>query len=272
MKALVKTCVLATSVLGSPVDATETDAMDSSALDDLAKKLLNPVAALVSVPVQSNFEFDGGPDGDGFKYQLNLQPVIPITLNEDWNLISRTILPFVHQNDMTAAGGSETGLGDTVQSVFFSPVEPTSGGLIWGVGPVLQLPTATDELLGEEKWGSGPTAVALKQQGSWTYGALVNHVWSFAGASDRREVNRSFLQPFVSYTTKTQTSYTLNAESAYDWNGEQWIVPVNAMITQVLKIGDQPLSLQLGGKYYAEAPDAAPDWGIRFAVTLLFPK
>jgi hypothetical protein len=156
--------------------------------------------------------------------------------------------------------------------LFFSPVKPTERGWIWGAGPVLQIPTATDDLLGEEKWGAGPTAVILKQQGPWTYGVLANHIWSFAGTDSRADVNRTFLQPFVSYTTKTFTTFGANTESAYDWEGEQWSVPLNASVQQLLKVGKQIIALQLGGRYYAEGPSGGPDWGLRFQVTFLFPK
>lgn len=146
---------------------------------ELAKKLSNPVAALISVPLQNNLDFGAGPAGDGFQYKLSI-PVIPISVNSNWNVISRTILPYVYQEDMIGTS-SQTGLSDAVQSLFFLPKEPTRGGWIWGAGPVFLLPTATDDLLGSEKWGIGPTAVVLKQQHGWTYGALVNHIWSFAG-------------------------------------------------------------------------------------------
>ena len=125
-------------------------------------------------------------------------------------------------------------------------MKPTPGGWIWGAGPVLQIPTATDDLLGEEKWGAGPTAVVLRQQGPWTYGALINHVWSFAGESGRSDVNRTFLQPFVSFTTKTITSFGMNTESTYDWQGSQWTLPLNVFVQQLLKVGKQPIALQLG--------------------------
>jgi len=237
----------------------------------LAKATLNPIASLISVPLQNNFDWGGGPNDDGFQYKLTVQPVIPISLDEKWNLISRTILPYVYQDDVMG-DSSQSGLADTVESLFFSPVKPTKSGWIWGAGPVLQLPTATDDLLGEEKWGAGPTAVVLKQQGRWTYGALVNHVWSFAGESGREDVNRTFLQPFVSCTTKTFTSFGLNTESTYDWQREQWTVPVNAFVQQLLKVGKQPISLQVGGRYYAEGPSEAPEWGLRFQMSFLFPK
>ena len=155
---------------------------------ELAKTLANPIGALISVPFQNNFDFGGGPAGDGFQYKLNLQPIVPITLNQDWLLISRTILPFVYQENIVGTS-SQSGLADTLQSLFLSPVKPTQGGWIWGAGPALLLPTATDDLLGAEKWGAGPTAVVLKQQNGWTYGARANHVWSIASESERAEVN-----------------------------------------------------------------------------------
>lgn len=238
---------------------------------EMAKTLANPIGNLISVPFQSNFDFGGGPAGDGFQYKLNLQPIYPIALNEDWNLISRTILPVVYQENIVGTS-SQGGLADTLQSLFLSPAKPTPGGWIWGAGPALLLPTATDDLLGAEKWGAGPTAVALKQQNGWTYGALANHVWSFAGESSRADVNATFLQPFISFTTKQATTFTLNTESTYDWSNEQWAVPVNGVVQQLVKIGKRPIAFSLGGRYYAERPAEGPDWGLRFAVIFLFPK
>jgi hypothetical protein len=238
---------------------------------ELAKKLSNPVAALISVPFQSNFEFGGGPNNDGFRYTLNIQPVVPISLNTNWNLISRTILPIISQHDMVGTS-SQSGLGDTTQSLFFSPKAPTHGGWIWGAGPAFLIPTATDDLLGTGKFGLGPTTVVLKQEHGWTYGALVNHIWSVAGEGDRPDVSSTFLQPFLSFTTSKQATFVLNTESSYDWKNEQWTVPINLMVAQLVKIGKTPVQFQLGGKYYAEGPSGAPEWGIRFAVILLFPK
>ncbi len=238
---------------------------------ELAKQLQNPIASLISLPIQNNFDFGAGPDGDGFQYKVNVQPVIPFALSEDWNLITRTILPIVYQENIVGTS-SQDGLADTLESLFLSPTKPTKGGWVWGAGPAFLLPTATDDLLGAEKWGAGPTAVVLKQQKGWTYGALANHIWSFAGESGRADVNATFLQPFLSYTTKTFTSFTVNTESTYDWEGEQWTVPVNVMVQQLVKIGKQPVAFQLGYRYYADKPDNGPDWGLRFAVTFLFPK
>ncbi len=257
-----------TAVLGMTV--TSAQAQESAA--DLAKKLSNPIASLISVPFQANYDSGYGPN-DGDKYTINIQPVIPFTLNEDWNVISRTILPVVWQNDIAGPSGHQFGLGDTTQSFFFSPKKPTAGGIIWGVGPAFLLPTATDDLLGGEKWGAGPTGVILKQSGPWTYGALANHIWSFAGDDDRSDINATFLQPFVSYTTKDAWTFTLNTESTYDWESKEWSVPINFNISKLVKVGKQPISLGAGVRYWAESPDNGPDgWGARLVVTFLFPK
>jgi len=240
---------------------------------DIAKQLANPVASLISVPLQFNFDDGYGTDGDGSIMRLNVQPVIPFSLNEDWNVISRTILPVVDQQDFPFDGYDEFGLGDTVQSLFFSPKAPTSGGWIWGVGPALLLPTATDEFLGGEKWGIGPTAVALKQFGPWTFGALANHIESFAGDSDRADVSATFLQPFLTYITPKQTTFAVNTESTYDWESRKWSIPLNVQANQLLKLGDQLVQVGGGVRYWVQTPDAGPDgWAFRLNFVLVFPK
>lgn len=240
---------------------------------DLAKQLANPLAALISMPIQLNYDEDFGLDDDGSVLRINVQPVIPFSLSDDWNVISRTILPIVSQQDVPFSGVSEFGLGDTVQSVFFSPKAPTASGWIWGAGPVLLLPTATDEVLGAKKWGAGPTAVALKQAGPWTYGGLVNHIESFAGDSDRADISATFVQPFLTYITKTKTTFAVNTESTYDWKNKKWSIPINFSVSQLLKFGNQPLQVGAGVRYWAATPDTGPEgWGIRLQLTLLYPK
>jgi hypothetical protein len=255
--------LLLTALLPLPVMGAESD-------DELAKAALNPIAALISVPLQNNWDFGIGP-ADARRYTLNVQPVIPFTLNSELNLITRTIIPYIHAESPVMNGDDKSGLGDIVQSFFFSPKKPV-GGWIVGAGPVFLYPSASDDALGSKKWGAGPTAVLLKQDSGFTYGLLFNHLWSFAGDDERANVSATFLQPFFSYTTKKFTTFGLNTESTYDWQNSQWTVPINATVTQMLKIGGQPLTLQLGYRYYAEKPQDGPDWGLRFTVTFLFPK
>ena len=240
--------------------------------DELAKQLSNPVAALISVPLQLNYDEGYGAGGDGERYTLNIQPVVPISLNEHWNVISRTILPVIHQDDVIA-GDSSSGLGDTTQSLFFSPKKPTASGWILGAGPAFLLPTATEDELGTEQWAIGPTIVALKQTADgWTYGALWNYLVSVAGDDDRADVNSTFIQPFLSKGLGKGRTATINLESSYDFEGEHWTVPVNLMYSKVTKIGNQMVSFAGGARYYLDAPPGGPDWGVRFVVTLLYPK
>jgi hypothetical protein len=265
---------LTSAVLGT--SSTEPPSQNNNAGDEaakeaeLAKKLQNPVANLISVPFQNNVDFRIGPK-DALRYTLNVQPVIPISLSENWNLITRTIVPIIYAEPPVAGAGYHSGLGDVVQSFFLSPTQPVKGWIL-GAGPVFLWPTASNNALGGGKWGAGPTAVALRQENGWTYGALANHIWSYAGDSNRQEVNATFLQPFVAYTTKTYTTVGLNTESTYDWTNDQWTVPVNLTVAQLLKIGKLPIQFTIGGRYYAARPAGGPDWGIRFAVTFLFPK
>lgn len=250
------------------------DAWAQQSEEEIAKAAQNPVAAMISLPLQYNYDQNIGPLEDGHKSYINVQPVIPFSLNEDWNLISRTIVPVIWQSDLFPGAGSQSGIGDTTASLFFSPKKPTSGGWIWGVGPVFYLPTASDDLLGADKWGAGPTAVFLKQEHGFTYGALMNHIWSVGGDSDRADISNTFLQPFFSYTTKTHTTFAVNTESSYNWETEQWSVPINLLVKQLVKVGEQRLQLTAGARYWADSPDniGPQGWGARFEVSFLFPK
>lgn len=163
-----------------------------------------------------------------------------------------------------------SGLGDVTQSFFFSPKKPVNGWIL-GAGPVFLWPTATDSVLGSGKWGAGPTVVALQQEHGFTYGALANHIWSYGGWGDTN-VCATFLQPFLSYTTKTYTTFGVNTESTYNWEDSQWTVPLNFTVQQLVKIENHPVAFQVGYRYYADTPPGGPDWGLRFTVTFLFPE
>jgi len=246
---------------------------EESSQQDLAQQLANPIASLISVPLQLNYDRDIGALDDGDRYTLNIQPVVPFRLSDNWNLISRTILPVVHQNDIAPGTGSQTGTGDIVQSFFFSPVAATRSGWIWGAGPAFIVPTGSDDLLTTDKWSAGPTAVVLKQQGPWTYGALANHLWSFAGDSARDDISSTFLQPFVSYATPSAVSYTFQTESTYNWKSEEWNVPVMFAVGKVTRIGNQLVQISGGLRYYVDSPRTGPEgFAFRLAFTMLYPK
>ncbi len=265
--------LLALTVRLQAQDAT-TSKSDSEA--DLAKKLNNPVAALISVPIQNNWDFGIG-QANAMKYTANIQPVVPIGISDDWNLIIRTIMPVIYAEAVSdnpaapaSARESHSGLGDITQSFFFSPKEPV-GGWILGAGPVGYYPSGTDSTLTAGKWGAGPTIVALQQKNGFTYGILANHIWSVTGWG-QQNINSTYLQPFLSYTTKTYTTPSINTESTYNWQAQQWTVPINVGIQQLVKIGKLPVAFQLGYRYYAQRPAYGPDWGLRFTITFLFPK
>ncbi len=237
---------------------------------DLAKQLSNPVANLISVPLQFNTN-SGYLDGDGYQNLLNIQPVIPFSISEDWNVISRTIVPWIDQDGVVPGAGHQQGFGTITQSFFFSPKAPTSGGLVWGAGPVITTPSL-EEGLGADDWGVGATVVGLKQSNGWTIGFLGNHVWS-VGAAEGQEFSQSYLQPFISYTTPKATTFGLNTESTYNWLTEEWSVPINLTVAQLVKVGGRPVSFTAGVRYWADSPEGGPqDWGARAVVTYLFPK
>ena len=266
------TSLLLGSFISFSALAQESDTATESTQEELAKKLANPISNLISLPLQLNYDEGFGQD-NGSMWRLNVQPVIPISISDDWNVISRTILPLIDQEGIPTKFDSDTGTGDTIQSFFFSPKAPTENGVVWGLGPVLLLDTASEANLGSEKWGGGITGVALKQAGPWTMGGLFNHIESFAGEDDRADISATFLQPFLAYVTPTKTTFGINTESTYDWESDQWSIPLNVSVAQMLKVGDQIIQLSMGPRYWVESPDgAAEDWGFRFQLTFLFPK
>lgn len=238
---------------------------------DLAKKLSNPIASLISAPFQNNTDVGIGPY-NGSRNILNFQPVIPISISSKWNMISRVVLPIVTQQDITAPDVKQTGLSDAVISAFFSPAE-AKNGLTWGVGPAILVPTATDKLLGTEKLGVGPTAVILKQANGWTYGALVNQIWSITGNEDRADVNQMFVQPFFVYNWKSGAGVGGNFEITQNWEGNSTAVFFNPTISGITKLGTQMVQLAIGPRFPVSMPAGSrPDFGIRAVVNFVFPK
>ncbi len=238
---------------------------------EVAKKLANPVASLISVPMQNNMDVGIG-TYNGSRNTLNIQPVIPITLSSKLNLIGRIILPLISQHDIVGENTKQSGLGDAIVSGFFSPAEPKNG-VIWGAGPALLVPIATNDFLGTKKFGVGPTALILKQANGWTYGALVNQIWSVAGDGDRADVNQMFLQPFLVYNWKSGAGVGVNSEITQNWEGSTTTAFLNPPCSGVTRLGKQIISLLVGPRIQIAAADGGRcDFGVRTQLTFVFPK
>jgi hypothetical protein len=251
--------------------------------EDLAKQTQNPVADLISVPLQNNFNFGTG-SKNRTVYVGNIQPVIPIKLSDEWNLITRTILPIINQPSLFPGMGSATGLGDLNPTLFFSPAKP--GALIWGLGPTFTLPTATDSLIGSGKLSLGPAAVALTMQGNWVVGALMNNQWSVAGWGSGH-VNQMLIQPFINYNLPRGWYFASAPIMTANWAaakaGDVWTVPLGGGVGKLFRLGDiiplkgdaiakLPINTQLQFFGNVAKPEFGSDWQLRFQVQLLFPK
>ncbi len=258
--------------------------------EELAKKTQNPVADLISVPMQNNWNFGAGFNHNKTIYVLNVQPVIPISLSEEWNLIARIIMPIINQPNLSPSFGglvpstTGTGFGDFNPTFFFSPAKP--GELIWGIGPTMTLPTATDRDLGSGKWSAGPAGVALTMQGHWVFGALLNNQWSFAGWGDKA-VNAMLLQWFVNYNLPDgwylTTSPIVTANWKADRGGDVWTVPIGGGFGKLFRLGQilplegspmakLPINAQIGAYGNVVKPEFGPEWQLRFQIQFLFPK
>jgi hypothetical protein len=235
----------------------------------LAMKLRNPVSSLARISFDNSVDFGLAADREGFRITMNIEPVLPISLNKDWNLISRTILPFIQQDGIVRSS-VQTGFADILQSVFVSPskTEP----FFWGAGAAVLLPTATDTKIGAGRLALGPTLAIGRQQGGWTYGALARHMWSVAGHRDRADVRSTFVRPFVAYTTKSAWTLSLDTESTYDWLGKQWSAPIHLELTKVVRFVRQPVSVGAAARCWAATFPGGPQaCGVRFSITPLFP-
>ncbi len=234
---------------------------------DLAQELANPLAAIVSVPFQLNYDENLGVSDQGSRTTLNFQPVVPFQLNDDLNLITRTIIPYIWQEDVVP-GTRQEGFGDILFSAWFSPIGTED--ITWGVGPVVRLPTFSD--VSSDTWAAGITGIALRQTGPWTYGALANHLWELESNPDT-PTNVSFLQPFLAYSTEGAWTYSLQSESTYDWETEAWAVPINASVSKLVQWGALPVNLQAGAGYWLEAPEVgAEGFRLRLQTQVVLPR
>lgn len=240
--------------------------------EELAKKAQNPVGDLISIPFQNNTAFGIG-SFDRTLNVLNIQPVYPIHMTEKWNLITRTILPIISQPDVTMENGGTTGIGDINFTVFLSPKAPNK--IIWGIGPSILLPTASKDELGTGKWAIGPSLVVLTMMGHWVTGLLVNNVWSFAGDSDRADVNSMLLQPFVNYNMKNGWYLTSSPIITVNWkasSGNQWVIPLGGGVGKIVRFGKLPINMNTQAFSNVVTPEGGPTWSFRFQLQLMFPK
>jgi len=251
---------------------TEVNTGYSTDTEALAKAVQNPVASMISLPFQNNVNTGIGPNNETQNI-LNIQPVWPISLNDDWNLITRTIIPVVSQPNTLTGDGRINGLGDTTFTAFLSPQD--AGDIIWGAGPVFLFPTATDDTLGSDKWGAGISAVVLTMPGRWVIGSLVNNIWSFAG-SGKKDVNSFLWQYFVNYNFDDGWYLTSAPIITANWeadNDHRWTVPFGGGIGKVFKVGKQPLNAQISAYRNVITPDDyGADWQFRVQLQFLFPK
>ena len=248
--------------------------------DDLRKKAQNPIASMYSLPIKTTVDF-GAPNGEALF--VNLQPVLPLSVG-NWNLVSRFIVPAIVSVDGYIEGTPEipsgspgderkTGLGDINYSLFFSPAD--SSGPIWGIGPAISMPTASDDQLGSGKWSAGPTAVALWQPKWGTFGSLVAQIWSFEGDGDRADVSQFLIEPFASYNLANGWYLVTDMIMTANWkgaSGKKWTVPVGGGLGKLFAIGNQPINANLQSYYMVERPDGAPKWNIVCTFSFLFPK
>ena len=237
--------------------------------DELAKQTQNPIASLISVPFQGNWDFGIG-DRDATGTLFNFQPVVPFPVSTGTNVVLRIIMPLTSQPESGPGGARMNGVGDVLATAFFSPSK--AGRIIWGVGPVVSLPTATDNSLGTEKFGVGPSVVVLTQPGKWTLGGLFNQIWSTSGANDREDVNVTFLQPFANYNLGGGLAVGVSLEASGNWNAEDtWTTPMLFSVSKVTLLGKRPVNLAVAaGPTLASA--AGTNWRFRLAATFLFPR
>ena len=253
----------------SPVTADPS--LDPPKTDDfsLARRLRNPITSLTNIPLMENFDFGGGPNRNGYRSTFNIEPIVPISLDEHWKLVSRLTLPIIDQRNIIP-GTSQNGLGDTVERLLFSPARSNALGVNWGLGPAFLLPTATNDHLGLDRWGTGPAMALNWHQEAWTASILAYQIFSVAGGGSS-SIDTVTIQPSLSYVFPTATTLTLSSDSSYDWRGGQYTCPVNMTVYQLTHIGDQLVNFGAGIRYYVARPAGAPEWGLRCSMTFLCP-
>ncbi len=262
----ISTAALAAAVFCAPAHA-------EMSAEELAKLAQNPVGNLISLPFQNNTNFNFGPEKRA-QNVLNIQPVVPIEVNPNWNIITRTILPVISQPALVPGDSRTNGIGDLQFSAFLSPANP--GHWIWGAGAIVQAPTHGDAL-GNDHWGLGPTFVVLHldKGDPWVYGVLVNNLWSTGSGNGSPSYNNGLIQPFINYNLPDGMYFTTSPIMTIDWKADgsqRWTVPLGGGIGKIFHFGKLPVNAQIGAYYNVARPDNAATWQLRAQVQLMFPK
>ena len=239
---------------------------------EIAKQAQNPIASLISVPIENDFNPQTGIKKDD-SYVLELKPVIPVRLSNDWTMITRTVIPVIQVPDLAPGVDGTAGVGDVQLSLFLSPAK--AGAVIWGAGPVISFPTASQEILGTKKVSVGPTVVVLRSQGHWLFGTLVQNLFSVAGPAARPDVNQMLLQPFANYNLRHGWYLTSSPIITANWEvspNQRWVVPVGGGVGKIVHFGKLPVNMYTQFFRNVERPDGTTHWSARFQAQLLFPK
>lgn len=234
---------------------------------ELTRKLINPLARVLSIPTSFEYLEGAGANGNGQSFTIRIAPRVPFVLSEDWHLISKTDLAWTSQQIVVGTSQQE-GLTDLKQTLFFSPNRSLGWGVYWGMGPTIALPTATQDFLGTDKLSIGPSSAVYKQTGPWSSGILFNHVWSVAGSNDANYVSASRIEPMIAFTAPTATTIAASAEINHNWQAESWVVPVELRIAQLTMIVDAPIQWSIGAKHYFSDAEGTPEWGAFFQITV----
>ncbi len=238
----------------------------------MAEEVANPLTEVTFFPVRMNYARDVGPL-DGTLTSINVQPLTSFNLNENWNLLSRTIIPFLYEDDVLADSSSSSGLGDITQSFFLSPEIASKDDWAWGVGAIVSLPTASKDEFGVDHFAAGPTAIAVKETGRWVFGGLVSYSRSIDRGDGDPKVDAFFVQPFVDYTTDNAVLFELTSEASFDREEDEWSIPLEFTVNKFFEVGNFVMAVGGGPRYWIESPDSGPEgWGVNFSVYFFLPN
>jgi hypothetical protein len=228
---------------------------------------------MASIATTLDFDYHIGPGEDGHRTTVSFQPTVPLHLGEFWNVVSRSNIPVIYQEEIKPGAGSQYGFGDLTEALYLAKVQPGPRGWVWGAGPIIQIPIGTEDLLTNEKFSLGPSAAFVKQQDDFTYGLIASQLWSIGGSSQRPGVNVGLYSPFVTYRSENLWNLTLQVPVTYDFNGHQWTVPVLLEADKLVSFRQIPITISFGVRYWAEGPTSSPhDLSFRFGLTLAFPR